>query len=646
MPVAVAGPVEAHTKIPAGDAGRVLRIADAADPGWQATLDGRALTPKTARRLGAGLRTARRGRHARPHLRRPPSRHTAWVWTQGALGVVLVVLALPGRRREIDDDLPEETEAVAGRSRSPGRAAGRAGCAPRPRRRPAAPARRRGGRRDARRRAGTPDARAPRRTGRTPTPTDRTRSAQQDAVRTGVAQRRRRTATVPRRCPATRTARHLRGGRQDQARARTRVRRRRLRPQQTYGGREPYQGDRPYQGGQYARPAVPGRTLRSRTRTSSRAPTTRTATPSSSPTPRAAQPPRTTADGHDEHAPGPGPWPHGTDTATHRDGESAVKSHHPVPDRGRRRPRRRHRLRRAHRARRRAARRRRRPPPGCPSSAPACSARRPAPPTWRRPTYTSFTPAGEGRRRRRHRRAEGGRGRCPRTRTTGRRQGRTTATDKATDDKDDADGKEKAADTKPVVPLKDARQAGHRRDRQRPDAPALVGTADRQARPRLDRPADHHGRRGRRPRPARRSAAPLPTPTSGSPARAPRGPPGLRPPHQPRRHRRRRRPRAVRQGRPPQVRRRARASRSRPSSSVPVLLSTLTGEAADNVAVHVTARSGPRRRRRAGRRRRARQRLAGRLRRPGGHAWCCPASRRTPPPYAWWPSRPARTTPI
>ncbi|MYV61080.1 family 2 glycosyl transferase, partial [Streptomyces sp. SID4931] len=39
--------VEAHSEIPSGEAGRVLRIADAADPGWTATLDGKPLTRKT-----------------------------------------------------------------------------------------------------------------------------------------------------------------------------------------------------------------------------------------------------------------------------------------------------------------------------------------------------------------------------------------------------------------------------------------------------------------------------------------------------------------------------------------------------------------------------------------------------------------------
>ena len=85
----------------------------------------------------------------------------------------------------------------------------------------------------------------------------------------------------------------------------------------------------------------------------------------------------------------------------------------------------------------------------------------------------------------------------------------------------------------------------------------------------------------------------------------------------------------------------ARASRSRRASSVPVLLSTLTDEQPTDVTVHVTARSG-----RVGAavqaaRRQDRRRLAGRLRRPGGQRWSCPASRRTPPPCGWSPSRPA-----
>ncbi|MEU8710307.1 glycosyltransferase [Streptomyces sp. NPDC048565] len=104
--------VDAHTEIPEGEAGRVLRIADAADPGWQATLNGRALTSKTVDGWAQGFELPAEG-GTLDLTHDAPVTHTAWVWAQVLLGVVLVVLALPGRRREIDDDLPEETEAVA-----------------------------------------------------------------------------------------------------------------------------------------------------------------------------------------------------------------------------------------------------------------------------------------------------------------------------------------------------------------------------------------------------------------------------------------------------------------------------------------------------------------------------------------------------
>ncbi|MFD8549444.1 glycosyltransferase [Streptomyces sp. NPDC059649] len=111
-PTAVAaGPVEAHTKIPAGPAGRVLRLADAADEGWQATLDGTPLKPVTVDGWAQGFTLpSNGGRLDLTHEN--PLGHTLWLWGQGLLAVVLVVLALPGRRREIDDDLPEDTVAA------------------------------------------------------------------------------------------------------------------------------------------------------------------------------------------------------------------------------------------------------------------------------------------------------------------------------------------------------------------------------------------------------------------------------------------------------------------------------------------------------------------------------------------------------
>ncbi|WJY50761.1 glycosyltransferase family 2 protein [Streptomyces chengbuensis] len=109
LPVA-SGPVEAHTDIPKGPEGRVLRLADRADEGWQATLDGRPLQRTTVDGWAQGFELpAEGGRLDLTH--EAPATHTAWIWAQGVLALVLVVLALPGRRREIDDDLPDE-EAV------------------------------------------------------------------------------------------------------------------------------------------------------------------------------------------------------------------------------------------------------------------------------------------------------------------------------------------------------------------------------------------------------------------------------------------------------------------------------------------------------------------------------------------------------
>ncbi|MFJ3496863.1 glycosyltransferase family 2 protein [Streptomyces sp. NPDC086091] len=107
-PVAVAaGPVEAHTTIPAGADGRVLRLADTATDGWTATLDGKPLTPTTVDGWAQGFELPAQG--GRLDLTYDdPFTHTAWLWAQGLLALVLVVLALPGRRRDVDDDLPEE----------------------------------------------------------------------------------------------------------------------------------------------------------------------------------------------------------------------------------------------------------------------------------------------------------------------------------------------------------------------------------------------------------------------------------------------------------------------------------------------------------------------------------------------------------
>ncbi|MGW4701306.1 glycosyltransferase family 2 protein [Streptomyces sp. NPDC004285] len=112
QPVAVAaGPVEAHTDVPAGPAGRVLRLADRADEGWTATLDGKELTRTTVDDWAQGFELPAQGGRLDLTYDEPLT-HTAWIWAQAGLAVVLLVLALPGRRREIDDDLPEEELAI------------------------------------------------------------------------------------------------------------------------------------------------------------------------------------------------------------------------------------------------------------------------------------------------------------------------------------------------------------------------------------------------------------------------------------------------------------------------------------------------------------------------------------------------------
>ncbi|MFZ3497995.1 glycosyltransferase [Streptomyces sp. 5.8] len=122
IPVA-SGPVEARTKIPAGEAGRVLRIADRADAGWRATLDGKPLEAKTLDGWAQGFELPAAGGEL-DLAHEDAFTLTAWHWAQGLLALVLLVMALPGRRARLDDDLPEE-EAPAAEESGEGRRARR-----------------------------------------------------------------------------------------------------------------------------------------------------------------------------------------------------------------------------------------------------------------------------------------------------------------------------------------------------------------------------------------------------------------------------------------------------------------------------------------------------------------------------------------
>ncbi|MCH0556778.1 glycosyltransferase [Streptomyces sp. MUM 16J] len=115
-----AGPVEIHTTISSGPAGRILRLADSVAEGWSATLDGKPLTRTTVDGWAQGFRLPSAGGKLAVTYDAPFAR-TAWLWTQGALAVILIVLALPGRRRDVDDDLPDPqplpAQAAAGEGR-------------------------------------------------------------------------------------------------------------------------------------------------------------------------------------------------------------------------------------------------------------------------------------------------------------------------------------------------------------------------------------------------------------------------------------------------------------------------------------------------------------------------------------------------
>lgn len=112
IPVA-AGPVEVDTELPDGPAGRVLRLADAASDDWRATLGDIPLKPVTLDGWAQGFELpAGGGRLVVTH--HTADSHQLWRWTQGLLLLVLAVLALPGRRRELDDDLPEPAAVPTG----------------------------------------------------------------------------------------------------------------------------------------------------------------------------------------------------------------------------------------------------------------------------------------------------------------------------------------------------------------------------------------------------------------------------------------------------------------------------------------------------------------------------------------------------
>ncbi len=112
------GPVGARTQLPAGGRDRVVMLAESADPGWWATLDGEKLEPTVVRGWAQGFEL-------------PPSGGTLeigyssargwWVSLQALAAVAVVALALPAAREPQDSHLPAGRQRGRGR-RSPSRA--------------------------------------------------------------------------------------------------------------------------------------------------------------------------------------------------------------------------------------------------------------------------------------------------------------------------------------------------------------------------------------------------------------------------------------------------------------------------------------------------------------------------------------------
>lgn len=91
-----AGLIGANSPVPAGPAGRVLVLAERADPGWRATVDGVALAPAALDWRQAFVVPAGAGEL---HLAHTPPLRLPWLVAQGVVIGAVALLALPIRRR-------------------------------------------------------------------------------------------------------------------------------------------------------------------------------------------------------------------------------------------------------------------------------------------------------------------------------------------------------------------------------------------------------------------------------------------------------------------------------------------------------------------------------------------------------------------
>jgi GT2 family glycosyltransferase len=94
--VVPSGPVGARGRIESGPAGRLLVVADRADLGWRATLDGRPLTATTYDGWAQAFRLPARGGTVQLHY--DQGNRPLLLWIQAGVLLVVVVLVLPAAR--------------------------------------------------------------------------------------------------------------------------------------------------------------------------------------------------------------------------------------------------------------------------------------------------------------------------------------------------------------------------------------------------------------------------------------------------------------------------------------------------------------------------------------------------------------------
>ncbi|MGA4540278.1 glycosyltransferase [Uniformispora flossi] len=100
------------TRIDPGPDGRVLRLAERADSGWKATLDGKPLTVRKGDAGDWGQQFTLPAGGGRLSVTHESGGRGMWLAAEGLLLLVVVVLALPARRRGNDDDMPDSPAAV------------------------------------------------------------------------------------------------------------------------------------------------------------------------------------------------------------------------------------------------------------------------------------------------------------------------------------------------------------------------------------------------------------------------------------------------------------------------------------------------------------------------------------------------------